>query len=497
MKRKIIISLLLTAMLLSLLTACGGGTGDDTTAPQAGGDTTAPVTDPIVEKEYEYSGKKYDGAECVVLLAGISTKTDIDFVFDSEAEKVIDQALFSSQSKVEEEYDVTISYVKDTGTGRTGISRINAEYTAGDSDYAFSYIAVYDLMSLANSNCLYDLNSVPGLDLSKSFWDQNANKDFTVNGVTFFANGDISILDDIMQFVIIFNKDQLKETNPDVDIYEDVTSGKWTFDKLSEYSMNFTEDLDGNDALTMEDKFGILLWDDTLYAALNASGERIVDYNEEEEVFELSLYTSERAVNVLTYWFDLQDSEAAINRQRFNQMDGAIGNLAFVEGRALFYLPMMVDLDNIRDMDMDYGILPYPKYDEGQTRYYTTTSAYHMAHICTTNTDVDIDMRGDIMQALAYYRQQELTPAYHEKTLIGKSVRDDESIVSLEILASTRIYDMGFFIKPASINEKLLANFRTGTQSFSNLFASTESEAQSQVDQISQYYQTVVYDWYN
>ncbi len=496
MLKKIIAVSLLLVMLLSMLAACGGGgDGKDTTAPTAGDTTEAPVTDKPEEPEYVHNGKTYDGAECVVLLAGISTRTDIDFNFQEENGTVIDQALSFSQSKVEEENGVVISYVKDTGSQRTGIQRINEEYTSGDSNYAFSYIAVYDLMSLANSNCLYDLNSMPGVDLSKSFWDQRANEDFTVNGVTFFANGDITILDDIMQFVIIFNKDLMKEKNPDVNIYDEVTSGKWTFDKFSEYSKNFTEDINGDDNLTMEDKFGIIMWDDILYAGLNASGERIVDYSKDDEGFVLSLYSSERATNVLAAWFDLQDSEAAVNRSRFNQMDGTIGNTAFIEDRALFYMPMMVDVDNIRDMDTDYGILPYPKFDDTQSRYYTTTSAYHMAHICTTNTDVDIEMRGAIMQALAYYRQKYLTPAYYEKTLVGKSVRDDESVVCLDILSTSRIYDIGFLIKPADIQSLLIANFRTGRQNFANLFTRTQKQAQTALDEINNYYQTVIYDW--
>ncbi len=500
MKKRLFALALAFLMLMSAFASCGGGGNDskDTTvAPSINDTTDASVTEePKPEPEYVHDGKTFDGAECLVLIAGIAGKSDIDFNFQTENPTVVDQALYTSQSKVEEEKEVKFSYLKETGySTRKGIQRITEEYTAGDSSYAFSYIAAYDLMSLANSNCLYDLNSAPNIDLSKSFWDQNAVEDFTSNGVTFFSTGDITILDDILQFVIIFNKDLMRETNPDVNLYDEVESGKWTLDKFVEYSKNFTEDIDGNDKLDMSDKFGILMWDDIIYAGLNASGERIVSYNKAESAFELSLYSSERAVNVLSSWFDIQDSEAAINRSRFNQSDGTLSITAFIEDRALFFMPMMLDVDNIRDMDTDYGFLPYPKYDDTQTRYYTSTSAYHMAYICTTNTDIDIDMRGAVMQALAYYRQQYLTPAYYEKTLVGKSVRDDESVLTLDILSSTRIYDVGFIIKPADIQSLLISNFRTGRQNFANLFTRTQKQAQTAVDQINEYYQIVVNDW--
>ena len=38
-------------------------------------------------------------------------------------------------------------------------------------------------------------------------------------------------------------------------------------------------------------------------------------------------------------------------------------------GNTLFYTPVTFQLAQFRDLDYDYGILPYPKLDENQEKY--------------------------------------------------------------------------------------------------------------------------------
>ena len=487
------VSLFLCIVVLALaLVGCGGegpansteNSGDGTVTTDAPGKTV-----PVEKNEFVPNGKKYDSEDFSVLCSGNSIRAKIDFEYAEENQTILDNAIFNRNQEIEALYDIKISYVQDTGSKNEGAEKIRADYTSGEANYDLSYIGTYSVIGLAGSDMLYDLNSVPGIDTSKSYWDQNANEDLAINGKLFYSTGDISIADDVLQFAISFNKEAMKKQAPDVNLYQLVEEGKWTFDKLFETSKGFYEEIDGDDTFTLKDKIGLCVWDDTIYAALNSSGERIAAYNKNEKTFEVGILSSERALNVLDFWALAQNNEGVLNRQRFNQMDGTEATNAFVEGRVLFNTPLMCDLDGLRNMDTDYGILPYPKFDENQTRYYTSTSAFHMSYVCTVNCDDRIDMRGEIIEALAYYGQKYLKPAYEEKTLRGAYVRDEESLISLDIMAKTRIYDIGFMVKPANLHEKIIIFYRDKNTAFASLLASSRSASEATIKQLIEDFQ--------
>ncbi len=498
MKKKI--AMLLSAVFIALtVIGCGVNVPADTTEQTPGNGTTpgADVTtdEPAVTEEFVPSGKTYDDSDFNVLCSGNSIRAKIDFEYFEDNQTVLDNAIFMRNQKIEELYGVVISYVQDTGASNTGDTKVRTDYTSGEANYDLSYIGTYKVIGLASSGMLYDLNSIPGIDTSKSYWDQNANEDLGMNGLLFYTTGDISISDDVLQFAIAFNKEAMKEHAGDLDLYKLVEEGKWTFDKLFETSKGFHANLDTDEAFTLKDKIGLIVWDDTIYAALNSSGERMSEYNAKDGVFEVGILSSERALNVLDFWATAQTGEGVLNRQRFSIMDGSEASNAFVEGRVLFTTPLICDLDEFRDMDMDYGVLPYPKFDENQTRYYTSASAYHMTYVCTVNVDDELEMRGELIEALAYYGQKYLKPAYEEKTLKGTYVRDEESLLSLEIMAKTRIYDIGFMIKPANIHEKLILFYRDKNTAYASLLAASRAASEATVKQLNEDFKLVFEEW--
>ena len=74
----------------------------------------------------------------------------------------------------------------------------------------------------------------------------------------------------------------------------------------------------------------------------------------------------------------------------------------FVEGRALFEGANFSRARQYREMDNDFGIIPYPKWNEKQESYHTYTD-------CSNNTSwcIPITAKGEesacILEALAFY----------------------------------------------------------------------------------------------
>ncbi len=280
------------------------------------------------------------------------------------------------------------------------------------------------------------------------------------------------------------------EKHSGTSLYDIVAQGAWTYDKLYDIGKDYCEDLDGNDVRDMKDKYGILTWDDTIYAVFSSSGGKIVSYDESAKALKLTILDSEAVINALTTYTEYT-KEIGINYSRTSGTDAI---KMFNESRALFFLCRIQSLSNFRDMNTDYGILPYPKYTESGD-YLTTTSSYHVSFVCTLNNEDSIYMRGDIIEAMGYFSQKYLTPAYYEKTLVGTYVRDDESEGSLEILATTRIYDIGFYIQPANINKHLIYQYREWKTDFVSTFQSLLTAAQAAINSTNGAYSNAVIDW--
>ena len=110
-------------------------------------------------------------------------------------------------------------------------------------------------------------------------------------------------------------------------------------------------------------------------------------------------------------------------------------NTLFASGTILFMVHKMesVEKDTLRNMQDEYGILPYPKYDENQKEYYSCASdAPTSFAIPTTNNSPEI--AGAVLEALASYSYRDTYPAYLNTALKGKYMSDPESRKMIDLV---------------------------------------------------------------
>lgn len=74
-----------------------------------------------------------------------------------------------------------------------------------------------------------------------------------------------------------------------------------------------------------------------------------------------------------------------------------------------------------------------------------------------------------------------LTPAYYEKTLIGKSTRDEESRPMIELILATRNFDLGIFYNTGNVAASIIS--MTDAGSISSTFASIEASADQALEE--------------
>ena len=120
-------------------------------------------------------------------------------------------------------------------------------------------------------------------------------------------------------------------------------------------------------------------------------------------------------------------------------------HIAFHDGRAYFVGTNLKSLNVFRDMESEYGIVPYPKFDSSQPDYISTVGGdASLLMLPKTAGDSDGEFVGTIIEALARQSLLSVIPAYYETTLQLKFTRDEETIEMLGILRKTANFDMGY-----------------------------------------------------
>ena len=115
----------------------------------------------------------------------------------------------------------------------------------------------------------------------------------------------------------------------------------------------------------------------------------------------------------------------------------------FSEGKALFMDMSFFFIEELREMETDFGIIPYPKYDENQSSYATRLCYYMPTVVPITITGERLDRAGVMLEALAYEYASNVVPAYYEIALKTKAARDEESQGMLDIIFNNRVIDLG------------------------------------------------------
>ncbi len=479
--------------MLSLFASCGGGNGDSTTA----GDDIPATDAPVTTGRFGDDGpnylpeETYEGASFVALMSGNGNCGKFnDFASESQSGSytVVAESIAARNAKVEELFDITFSYVEDFGADR-GSNRIKEDFAAGESSYNICHIQAYEAATLALSDFLYDINSLPHMDLKQSWWDQDVNDDMVIHGKLFFTTGEISLMDNLATHAILFNKEIAQEKNI-TDMYQLVESEKWTFDKFAEYTKGIADDVDGNDKMDENDLYAILTWNDAIQATIAGSDIKIGTVNSDNELV-LSLY-SDKAVTLLEDFSDVffdRNSVYNYTAELSSSEYDRVRDSMFNENRALFYCTTCHTVSRHRDTETDFGILPYPKNSEEQERYGSNVGISYSVMMCVEKYSEDLDFTGVITEAMAYLGEETVTPVYYERTLKGTYVRDDESALCLDLIFGNRCFDPGIYFRIGDYTGRFTDMMKTRRNYFDVMYKSYLEPAEQRLAELNEVFE--------
>lgn len=482
-------ALLAALVILSALASCGRESGP--TAESTGdnaGDSSA-VTEPVETARLtaDVPAADYNGYTFKILTCGNwgADWTEIyEFTADELNGEALNDAVYTRNMAIEERFNIDINELHHMGTtGATGKGKdfIQRSVAAGDNAYDLVLMGTYDAADLAAGGYLLEMNTeVPHIDLTKPWWDQKALVDLALGGRNYYITGDITMIDNECTFCLLFNKRLIEDYGLD-DPYKHVLEGSWTIDEFVGMASGISVDVDGDGEFTDADKYGYCIWHEAMRGMVSACGGRFCSVNSDGEL-ELT-FNTERNVNMLTKFMALA-YDRTTSYSIYHSPDSI--EKMFANDQVLFYSRYLCIIKKYRNMETDFGILPYPKYDEIQDDYYSSVSPYGCSFICMPTVLEDADMSGAVLESMACESMYTVTGAYYDITLQGKILRDEESSEMLDIILGSRIFDLGWIYGVGNYHTELLKLFYNSSYDFASMYQKNEAAALAKIAEINE-----------
>jgi hypothetical protein len=119
----------------------------------------------------------------------------------------------------------------------------------------------------------------------------------------------------------------------------------------------------------------------------------------------------------------------------------------FIGDRALFRTSSLsTTLNGMPEMTSDFGILPIPMYQESQQAYYCSLNDDANRPLVIPRFVKDPQESAEITEIISYYSRyggdESLYEAFFERLTIAKICRKEEDRMMLELIFSSKAYDM-------------------------------------------------------
>ena len=444
-------SLLLLVAMLASLAACGGAdTPTDTTAASA--ETPSPTTESPFEADDLPADLDLGGKAVKIHVLDYASAYAVDIIAEEETGSRLNDAIYNTSKAVEDRLNVKLSYTSEAfvyAQLAEVTTKVISSILAGDAEMDLMYSMDNFMARMLEGDYFHNLRDMKYLSLDKPWYNQTVQENI-IGDYVHFVSGMFAIANVKNSFAMYFNADLFESLGKNEDLYGLVDSGKWTFSKMQELIKDSYADLNGDTKKDPFDQYGLTFGDQNKYLGfLGALG--ITIFEKEGNNFNFT-YDNEKAVTAISALVKLVNEHEAVLPGKHNndnspdfQMTAGGGNYVskpFMEGRSLFTCSLVADAATIvPGIDFDFGILPYPKWDEAQDNYLNMLQ--RQCYLMIPATVTDTDTVSAVMEAIASQSYRSLLPEYCEVTLKTRYSPDDNVSRMFDLIGSGVTFDPG------------------------------------------------------
>ena len=463
---------------LMLLSSCGNATnGTETQGSSGSSESGSDVSS--TEAEDRLGEHDFGGAEFRIY----TRVTQLFYPYldvQEETADVLNDAVYKRNRKLEERFNFTFKEdYYDSSEARTGPDKL---LRSGDDLYELYEGRNVFMFDWAAEGFFHLIKDLPDINLSESWWNPELTNALSLCGKQYFAAGTFNISSYDYTHVLLFNKDMADKNQLD-DLYELVRSGKWTYDSFAKNARAVVSDLNGDSVMDEDDQYGYTSLAKQVMPALwiSAGCTSVKKDNDGKLVF--SAPTDQKFIDVYQRIFTITWDDNIWHRVPVS-VDGEEEKELFSTGHSLFTNASCYQISTMRDSSVDFGVLPYPKYDETQEKYYSRIEGCELFGVPLTNSNME--MTSVVLEAMAYESLKSVIPAYYDITLKVKLTRDDESADMLDIVFANRVFDYGDTLLCGEFRDGVVRQaFAKDNRNVVSLLTSAEKQVNAKIDQLN------------
>ncbi len=351
----------------------------------------------------------------------------------------VNDAVYSRNLTVADRFNVNVvcNFI-DTYDSCTPM--VEKTITAGDQD-SFHLIQYHVVSNSGNAMKGLYMNwyDVPHVNFDKPWWSDSNEDDLTVNGRCYLAMGDFALTTVAQTYCVFYDKDKIKDY-PDIeDLYTVASEGRWTLDYQRKIAEAGYIDTNGDGVVNDGDYYGFYTdAQSNVNTYLWSCDNQIFEKNADGEL-EFTYY-SEHLLDVYEKCYSLLNETVGTGYEtthgsgivKFSEYGALTAN-----GQIRFAITHLSEYDN------EYGILPYPKYDEAQKEYKTMVDGGHEA-MAIGKQMADLDFIGTIVEVLCAESYKQVLPAYYDVCLKQRYASSPEDAEMIDLCVASRVFDFGY-----------------------------------------------------
>lgn len=437
-------------MLLGVACAAIGCSDPGETADPAATTVAPAATENIgdevtVDDRYDSNGYLKDeldptlnfGGETVSIFAWQHTLPE--FEVEEVTGSVVEDSVYTRNANTESRLNVELEFTFRPGNNtafQDFCKEVSNSISVGEGAYDLigCYLRSAGVLTLQKQ--LQDMLEVEHLDFEKPWWSSSLLELNTINNQLYFISGDIASTLIYQMMFIVYNNgvgEQYNLTNPQ----QIALDGKWTQELLIEMSKDVYSDLDNDGKKSEQDRYGLFSITHPLLDIfyMGADMHYVVPGDDGNLVISEDIL-SDRSISVIDRF----------NGLYHNSNDGFFIKSAsatlYAEGNSLFYNVSGQHLaQQFRGSEINYSILPAPKFDESQENYRTPVAFTHTMYCIPIDAN-NTAMSGAVLECMASEGYRNVTPALFETSFKYQYSKNSYDAEIFEIIRDNVVFDI-------------------------------------------------------
>lgn len=424
---KSILSIICVLFILtsSVCVSCTNGINESNVTSNTNGSNTAGKTVETEERDSLPDNLNYDGQDIIIHTRGDST---IEIFSDGTNGTFVNNLVFNRNAAVESRLGINIKIFAAQGWQQYDLAVSNLAASINSNDQEYDLVAGWSarIPALSTYGVLYNLSNLGYLDLNRSWWNQSFQTELNLGGKVFFVTGDASLTFLNCMSAYAFNY-QVAEDLKIEDLYTVVKDKRWTVEYVDTLIRDMYKD-DGDGEINENDFFGLITSSEN-DADAYLQGFHVTMSTRDADGYPRFKPDTKFLSDVAEKVYNLTWGNPGCRTNN----TGTTDYKAFEEDHSLLITLRIGDLSRFTNMSSDYGVLPYPLYDDQQKEYGTRLQD-GVSLWCIPIDAVDVEMSTAILEALGSESYRKVTPKFFDVMLKNRYSRDAKAAEMMDLI---------------------------------------------------------------